>query len=572
MKLLKPLLTTFLAFYLSICPIKAQEQKPKHILVNKRKYSLLEDKVTTEHNIIVKDKKTLLKVLKTLQIQQEIDSLQLSSATLKALELYAKGQELTIKYSDHIDWALRLPAKILAKITTGQPINLEDLTIKKLKQSAKDIANDPEKQLKHLAYEYFSKANEKAKFNLTILRKKPQLDYKTAKQFEENSYFIDTYIKPSQQLYYDIENLRKLEERWAQTFLQEINKTLPKGTDKITDLLLQKYEDIIKERLKQLKPYEKFQKSITENKQKHRKTKLEKQKSLEKRTEALIKKINFDDNIIVYVSNLTGNFEIYSMTKEGKNKIQLTNNGYRNLFPKWTPKEKIIFCSNPKKGKSDLYLMDKTGTFIQQLTKTSESEGDSIMLSNGDIIFILTKNGNNNIYLKEALGKTKQLTNTKGDECDLNVSHDEKWICFERDIKNVRNGKREGVFILNLENGLERQLDCHGHNPRFILEGKIGYIKGRTLIIKDIYGTKHKEIEEKQLDPKEPNTKTQITYLLGDINKNTIMYRFDVISLPEKKFPTVKNIYTYNLKTKELKKLTNNGIGVWNDHANCLKK
>lgn len=318
LKIIEGLLTTFLTFYLTLTSVKAQEQKSKEIEVNKKKYSLLEDKVTTEDNLTVRDKEILIQVLKTAQIQEEIDSLQLNPTALKLLELYAKGQELTIKYNEHIDWVLRLPFKILGRIVTGQPVKLKDLedefkdlVKEKLNETAGEIAKDPEKQLKHLAYEYFAQSNEKAKFNLTILRTKLKLDYETAIKFENNGYFIDIFMKPSQQLYFDVENLRKLEERWTQTFIDEVKDTLPERikeltdeilkekwmqnlkkkvqeilpekTKELTDKILEKYEETIQKRLEELKPYEKFQDEISKRKEVCEKSRIEKQKALEEK-------------------------------------------------------------------------------------------------------------------------------------------------------------------------------------------------------------------------------------------------------------------------------------------------
>jgi Tol biopolymer transport system component len=75
-------------------------------------------------------------------------------------------------------------------------------------------------------------------------------------------------------------------------------------------------------------------------------------------------KINWspDGSKIAYTSNLDGDFEIYTISSDGTNQQQLTNNSYNDAYPSWSPDgSQIVFVSD-RDGKEDIYKMDADGS------------------------------------------------------------------------------------------------------------------------------------------------------------------------------------------------------------------
>ena len=59
---------------------------------------------------------------------------------------------------------------------------------------------------------------------------------------------------------------------------------------------------------------------------------------------------------IAFASDVAGNYEIYLVDGDGKNRIQLTNNSAADLDPTWSPDgKKIAFTSN-RDGNYEIYV------------------------------------------------------------------------------------------------------------------------------------------------------------------------------------------------------------------------
>ena len=75
---------------------------------------------------------------------------------------------------------------------------------------------------------------------------------------------------------------------------------------------------------------------------------------------------------IIFMTDRDGNFEIYSMNKDGSNPQNLTNNPGDDIAPKWSPDgSTIAFCSGRDHvgWEADVYLMDPDGSNQRSLGK-----------------------------------------------------------------------------------------------------------------------------------------------------------------------------------------------------------
>ena len=89
--------------------------------------------------------------------------------------------------------------------------------------------------------------------------------------------------------------------------------------------------------------------------------------------------------------------ELFIMDSDGKNKIQLTNNGAANFAPYFTPNgKKIIFSSNlhnPKGWNFDLFLIDIKTKNIEQVTFSPGFDGFPMFSYDGNkLVFASSRN------------------------------------------------------------------------------------------------------------------------------------------------------------------------------------
>lgn len=111
-----------------------------------------------------------------------------------------------------------------------------------------------------------------------------------------------------------------------------------------------------------------------------------------------------DDEILKYKDLLSQGLvkpaalEIWIMDADGKNKLQVTNNGAANFAPYWFPDgKKILFCSNiedPKGRNFDIYKIDVDGSGLERITYGEEFDGFPMFSPDGKkLVFCSNRNG-----------------------------------------------------------------------------------------------------------------------------------------------------------------------------------
>jgi hypothetical protein len=122
--------------------------------------------------------------------------------------------------------------------------------------------------------------------------------------------------------------------------------------------------------------------------------------------------------LVVFASNLTGNYEIYVLNPATGLSTQLTNNTAQDIEPMWSPDwSKIVFASN-RDGDYEIYVMRSDGTSVQQLTNNLAEDRQPRWQPDGNnIIFVSNVNGQWDLYSISADGAiVRQLTNDTADE------------------------------------------------------------------------------------------------------------------------------------------------------------
>ena len=135
---------------------------------------------------------------------------------------------------------------------------------------------------------------------------------------------------------------------------------------------------------------------------------------------------------IVFVSWRDGNWEIYKMDTNGRNKTRLTRNETDEYAPVWSSDGKQIAFESYQNRNWEIYVMDADGGNQRNLTQHPAIDGSPDWHPDGTrIAFERGREGDANIYIMEADGgNVKQVTRL---ELAINPkwSPDGRWIAFD---------------------------------------------------------------------------------------------------------------------------------------------
>ena len=164
---------------------------------------------------------------------------------------------------------------------------------------------------------------------------------------------------------------------------------------------------------------------------------------------------------IAYVSNSGGRFkEIFVSHLDGSEKFQVTDNHTINLSPAWSPDGRSVLYSSFKDRNQTLFLFE---LYSGKETKFTPRGGGRYLSGKFSpdgqtIVATMESAGNTNLYLLDRSGNViRQLTNNPGIEVSPAWSPDGKQIVFVSD----RSGSPQ-LYILDLASGNSRRLTYSG--------------------------------------------------------------------------------------------------------------
>ncbi len=128
-----------------------------------------------------------------------------------------------------------------------------------------------------------------------------------------------------------------------------------------------------------------------------------------------------DGELIAFVSDRSGNYDIYIMKADGSGVRRLTFDTVDERHPRWSPDGKQILFESPRDGllpsqqslqrNTDLFLIDVDGAHLANLSKTPEvsetwaswsPDGKTIAFNRAGVIMLVDANGTNETRLHPA--------------------------------------------------------------------------------------------------------------------------------------------------------------------------
>ena len=147
---------------------------------------------------------------------------------------------------------------------------------------------------------------------------------------------------------------------------------------------------------------------------------------------------------IVFLSLRTGNWEIYKMDSNGRNKARLTRNEADEYSPVWAPNGKQIAFESYRDKNWDIYVMDADGGNQRNLTQHPAIDSYPDWHPDGTrIAFNSNRDGPSNIYVVDTdSGNVEQITHLKF-ASNPKWSPDGRWIAFDWE------GDPAGIYVIN---------------------------------------------------------------------------------------------------------------------------
>lgn len=160
-----------------------------------------------------------------------------------------------------------------------------------------------------------------------------------------------------------------------------------------------------------------------------------------------------DGNLISFVSEDDGNFEIYTMNTDGSNKVCLTNNESSDYAPVWSPDSKQIAFTSYQDGAGEVYIVNVDGSGQSRITDNKEVIYPLAWLPTNELIVYRLSQVERNIYLMTIDGSKQTVLAKMVSDASEVVSPDGTQVAFV-----TREDGDYEIYIVNLRGSTQLRL------------------------------------------------------------------------------------------------------------------
>lgn len=171
-------------------------------------------------------------------------------------------------------------------------------------------------------------------------------------------------------------------------------------------------------------------------------------------------RISSDGEQLLYCANCIGkdvNSDIYLISADGENPINLTNHTASDRYGSWSPDGKQILFESNRNGNFELYVLSLETKELRQLTFNESNDIQGDWSSNNEIVFSSNRDGDYEIYVMKSDGTNiRQLTFNKDKDFWPSWSPDGTHIAFSAYRRGKKN--KADVYLIQSDGDSEKLL------------------------------------------------------------------------------------------------------------------
>ncbi len=163
---------------------------------------------------------------------------------------------------------------------------------------------------------------------------------------------------------------------------------------------------------------------------------------------------------IAYISDRTGESEIWVMDWNGKNKKQLTKHNSLALAPSWSPDGKHLVFTSYLRGTPAIYLLTPQEGYLKLLwDKGGVNSSASVSPDGRTVAFASSQDGNVDIYtISIEGGEARRLTTARGIDTQPSWAPNGRQIAFT----SARSGSPQ-IYMMDADGSNIRRLSFNGY-------------------------------------------------------------------------------------------------------------